>query len=80
MAEGGFRGAARCCGSGLSFWERLGCEGPWLRGPEGPLPLACPRAGARPARPARALPPAPAGPAHNEGIILNHHACILGTI
>lgn len=61
MAEGARLGASSCFGSGMAFWEWRGGERPWLRGP-GALPLACPRAGARPARPARPLPwsPAPA--------------------
>ena len=62
MAEGGFKGAARCCGRGLAVWEWLGGEGPRLRGPKEPVPVACPRAGTRPARPARPLLRAPAAP------------------
>ena len=62
-AEGSLKGAAACCGSGLAVWDRLGGEGPWLQALGEPLPLACPRAGARLARPARPLLRAPAAPA-----------------
>ena len=60
MAEGARLGAGSCFGIGMAVWERRGGERPLLRGPGGSLPLACPRAGARPARP---LPWSPALPA-----------------